>query len=327
MAKKKKRKINPRRLNPKRLGVCALILLVVAGALKTVHYFGDEKTRDFIESGIVCVIDAARENSVLPDEMIFLLDEFAQNFDFVRGNAVDAGTLDATGLALGGVPAGGSRLEFLKNRGYIVGYDNAAGNPAWVAYKVFPPETFSVGERPNFETDTRTRAKIASEDYTRSGFDRGHMAPNQAMGACYGAEGQRESFLMSNIVPQIHEVNAGLWKDLEQRILKRYTRAFGDIWVVCGPIYDAPANAKRIKGKIAVPDAFFLIVADRDESRGNALRTLAFIFPHEKNLGGDARKYLVGIREIERRTGLNFFPALDAPAQDALELKPAKTVW
>lgn len=327
MARKKRRKINPRRLNPKRLAVCALVLVVAALGLKTVHYFGDEKTRDFIESGIVSVVDAARESSVLPDEMVFLLDGFAHNFDFVRGNAVAAGTLDATGLVLGGAPEGGARLEFLKNRGYVVGYDDAAGNPAWVAYKVFPPETFSVGERPAFETDTRTRAKISSDDYTRSGFDRGHMAPNQAMGACYGEEGQRESFLMSNIVPQIHEVNAGLWKELEQRILKRYTRAFGEVWVVCGPIYDAPARARRIKGKIAVPDAFFLIVADRDESRGNALRTLAFIFPHEKKLGGNARGYLVGIREIERRTGLNFFPALDEAAQDALELKPAKTVW
>lgn len=132
---------------------------------------------------------------------------------------------------------------------------------------------------------------------------------------------------MSNIVPQLHEVNAGLWKDLEQRILKRYTRAFGEVWVVCGPIYDAPARTKRIRGKIAVPDAFFLIVADRDEERGNALRTLAFIIPHEKNPGGNARDCLVGIREIERRTGLNFFPALDESTQDALEIKPAKTVW
>lgn len=327
MAKKKKRKIKFSALNPKRLLVCAAILAAAAIGLKTVHFFGNEKTRDFIESGIVCGIDAVRECSATPDEMVFLLDKFASCFDFVRGNGVDAGTLDATGLVLGGAPESAARLEFLKNRGYVVGYDDANGNPAWVAYKVFQPRSFDVGARPNFETDARTRAKISPDDYTRSGFDRGHMAPNQAMGACYGDDGQKESFLMSNIVPQLHEVNAGLWKDLEQRILKRYTRAFGEVWVVCGPIYDAPARTKRIRGKIAVPDAFFLIVADRDEDRGNALRTLAFIIPHEKNPGGNARDCLVGIREIERRTGLNFFPALDESTQDALEIKPAKTVW
>lgn len=327
MAKSRRRKISPLKLNFRRLVVCALALAVAAGGLKLVHFFGDEDTRDAIEGGIVQVIDVARECPATPDEMVFLLDEIAHRLPFVRGRGVDAGTLDATGLVLGGVPASSKPLLLLKNRGYVVGYDETTANPAWVAYKVFPPKSFETGVRPDFEPDLRTRSRVAPADYARSGYDRGHMAPNQAMGACYGDAAQRESFLMSNIVPQLHEVNAGLWKELEQRILKRYTRAFGDVWVVCGPLYGERSRAKPLKGKIAVPDAFFLVVADRDETCGNALRTLAFVVPHEKNLDGNARAYLTSIREIERRSGLDFFSALDAATQDALELKPAKTVW
>jgi len=328
MAKKRKaRKINPRKLNFKRLAICAGVLAVAALGIKTVHFFGDEETKDTIESGIVSVIDIVRECPATPDEMVFLLDGIAQHLPFVYGQSVDAGTLDATGFVLGGSPESKTSLNFLKNRGYIVGYDNAAGNPAWVAYKVFPPKSFETEDRPAFETDTRSRARVEPSDYTRSGYDRGHMAPNQAMGGCYGEAAQRESFLMTNIVPQLHEVNAGVWKDLEQRILKRYTHAFGEVWVLCGPIYNKEKNQRKLKGKVVVPDAFFMIVADRDEERRNALRTLGFIIPHEKGIDGNARAHLASIREIERRSGLNFFRELDEITQNALELKPAKTIW
>lgn len=328
MAKKRKlRKINPRKLSFKRLIICAGILTVAALGLKTVHFFGDTETKDSIESGIVTVIDLARECPATPDEMVFLLDEIAHRLPFVYGESVDTGTLDTTGLALGGSPQSSKPLSFLKNRAYIVGYDNDAGNPAWVAYKVFFPKNFESEERPTFETDFRTRSRVAPSDYTNSGFDRGHMAPNQAMSVCYGETAQRESFLMSNIVPQIHEINAGVWKDLEQRILKRYTRAFGDVWVICGPLYNKEIRARKLKGKIRVPDAFFMIVADRDENRGNALRTLGFIVPHQKDISNNARKYLSSIREIERRSGLNFFPEFDDSVQNEIEQNPAKTIW
>ncbi len=325
---KKRKKPRLRKLNPKRLGICALILCALLLGVKIGHYFGDEKTRDAIEGGVVFFVDAGRECSLLPDEARVLLDGLAHLFPLVHGNFVDAGTAaDTSALVIGGVPASAQNLRLLKNTGYLSGYDDTAGNPAWVAYKVFEPKSFETGTRPAFETDLRTRARVSPEDYTHSRFDRGHMAPNQAMGACYGEVGQRESFLMSNIVPQLHEVNAGLWKDLEQRILKRFTRSLGEIRVLCGPIYDAPATTKKLRGKVAVPDAFFLVVVDCDESRGNALHTLAFIIPHQKNLSNDARKYLVSIREIERRTGLNFFPQLEPAVQDALETVPAKAVW
>lgn len=328
MAGKRRRKISARRLNLRRLVVCACLLGAAALAVKTAHRFGDAETRETIERGTAFAIDALRECPATPDEMVFLLDAFAHELDFVRGTAVDAGDLDATGLTLGGVPESARRLDFLKNKGYVVGYDDARGNPAWVAYKVFPPPSFETGARPDFETDGRTRARVSPEDYAHSGFDRGHMAPNQAMGACYGTEGQRESFLMSNIVPQLHAVNAGVWKDLEQRILKRYTRLCGAVWVVCGPLYrDDARRTRKLNGKVSVPDAFFLVIADRDEERGNAVRALAFVIPHAADADGNAKEYLVPVREIERLSGLNFFPDLERAAQDALELPAAKTVW
>ena len=76
----------------------------------------------------------------------------------------------------------------------------------------------------------------------------------------------------------------------------------------------------------AIPDAFFLIVVDREEDSG-ALRSLAFLVPHEEAPKNDPKRYLTSIDAIEQATGLDFFSRLPETAQDALEARTAKAVW
>ena len=88
-----------------------------------------------------------------------------------------------------------------------------------------------------FFTDPRTAARVESADYSESGYDRGHMAPNYAIGTRYGAAAQEETFKMSNVCPQRHRLNAGLWKDLETKIADNYTGRYGQVWVIDGPVF------------------------------------------------------------------------------------------
>jgi endonuclease G len=306
-------------------------ILVIASGLKTAHYFGSPQTREAIERGTLAFIDLARESSLLPAETVFWLDALALNLPLVYGTSVDPGVaLEADALVLAGTPLADRRLTFLENDAYLVGYDEQRGNPAWCAYRVFEAKKEAPDRPESFETDRRTRARVATELYVRSGFDRGHMAPNHAIAVCYGAAAQAQTFLMSNVVPQRHGLNAGVWKSLEQRVLKRYTRQFGDVWVVCGPVYYSD-NPKRLAAKKrgvvpAIPDAFFLIVVDREEASG-ALRSLAFLVPHEDSPKNDPKRYLVSIDAVEQATGLDFFSRLPETAQFALEARVAKTAW
>src|SRR5690606_15577773 len=144
-----------------------------------------------------------------------------------------------------GIPVSEQKLTVLKNKGYLVGYDEQRRNPAWVAYRVFPPTSFHPPQRPEeFQADRRTRAQIQPHDYRRSGYDRGHMAPNLAIALLYGPEAQRETFLMSNILPQTPELNRGVWKRLEARIIRRYATRFQEVWIIVGPIYSADSFTK-----------------------------------------------------------------------------------
>lgn len=215
-------------------------------------------------------------------------------------------------------------LRVLVNEGYVVGYDDARGNPAWAAYRMRDLTTIPrTPPRPDsFEIDRRTVARISPDTYTGSGYDRGHLAPNYAIATRYGPAAQQETFLMSNITPQRHALNAGLWKTLEQKIATNYPARYGEVWVFAGPIFgDRP---RLLRSGVQIPEAFFLIVVDEHEGK---LRTLSLIVPQDAPAGGDAEAYVTTIDEIELRTELDFLHELDDPAEREVEQLHASRVW
>jgi len=247
------------------------------------------------------------------------------------GEARTATTSSDLHYFYGGAPKSQSApLRVLENTGYAVGYSDARGNPLWAAYRVSDRPVSEAPPRPDkFVVDKRTAARVTPAAYTGSGYDRGHLAPNYAIALHHGARAQEETFLMSNIIPQRHGLNAGLWKKLEQKIARNYPGRFGDVWVLAGPIFGAQPQrigqgiATRANAPVAVPEACYMILVDENEGR---LRTLAFIFPQQPR-SDNLADYLTTIDEIEARTGLDFFSALPAAAEQALEGSKASRVW
>ncbi len=227
----------------------------------------------------------------------------------------------------GGWPAQGLEpscpVTLLENMSYVVGYSDAMQNPLWVAYRVFDVPYLESGKRPShFRIDRRTEAKVSHDDYTRSGYDRGHMAPNYAIATRYGSVGQRETFLMSNVIPQVPRVNRYFWRDLEWRVARRYGRYFGEVWVLTGPVFTEPVG--RLDSGIPIPSGYYKIIVDED---GDGLRVLAFLV--ESGLPPYARlkSRLVSVDKLEALTGLDFFPELAENKQAQLEAQPAGRLW
>jgi endonuclease G len=241
--------------------------------------------------------------------------------DYVAGVAVGDTTHNYAGVpqpVLGRTP-----LRVLANTGYVVGYSDELGNPLWAAYRVRDAEPREPASRPDeFVVDMRTVARIDPDVYTRSGYDRGHLAPNFVMATHFGSQAQRETFLMSNIMPQKHGLNAGLWKQLEQRIAKNYPGRFGEVWVLAGPVFGA--RPEKLRRRVAVPEACYMIVVDEGEGR---VRAQAFLLPQEPPEKAALADYLTNIDEIERRTGLDFLSELPDPAESVLEARAVERVW
>lgn len=127
---------------------------------------------------------------------------------------------------------------------------------------------------------------------------------------------------MSNITPQRHALNAGVWKQLEMKIATSYPARYEEVWVIAGPIFGE--RPKELRGIVQVPEAFFLIVIDEHEGK---LRTMAFIIPQEASSEVSPDRYLTSIDEIERRTGLDFLPDLDDVTETEIEGVVAARVW
>jgi len=214
-------------------------------------------------------------------------------------------------------------VRVLGNTGYVVGYSDALGDPLWAAYRVADVELKEPPPRPDaFVPDLRTVARIDSQVYNNSGYDRGHMAPNYAIATRYGQRAQEETFQLSNICPQRHTLNAGVWKQLEHRIATNYAGRFGEVWVLAGPVFGA--SPEKLRRRVAIPDSFYMIVVDESDGR---VRAEAFLFPQKAPATARMDDYLASVDEIEKRTGLDFLSELPDEAENALEARKVERAW
>jgi endonuclease G len=301
MARKKSSAAFPRALRRTKVFVVAnLVLWGLIGG----WYLFQPPTRKEEVSRLVSNWADGRKN-VTAFEVAWDLWQIYGSSDFVDGaQALPANSSAAQAHVYGGILPQSTRkvLRILANEGYLIGYSEALGNPLWAAYRVHDVENLNAPKRPDeFRVDGRTTARIEPADYTRSGYDRGHLAPNYAIATRYGKAAQEETFLMSNITPQKHALNAGLWRELEQKIATSYPARFGEVWILAGPIFgETPARLQR---RVAVPEAFFMAP------------------------NAEIENYAVSIDEIEARAGLDFLSELPDETENALEMRRVSRVW
>ncbi|MBP5511423.1 MAG: DNA/RNA non-specific endonuclease [Kiritimatiellae bacterium] len=217
-------------------------------------------------------------------------------------------------------------ILLLTRTGYTAGYSPSLRHPVWVAYKTFPYDTpLTPPEiRPKgFSQDKEAPRSPKTSDYARSGYDRGHMAPNLAIAGRYGKTAQEETFLLSNICPQRPGLNQGPWYEMEYRLSEVWPFRYGEVWIVVGTV---KGEAKRtLKGGIDVPSAFYQIALAKGGD--GKLRTQAVLMPQTVSRHAYARSRLVSVRELEALTGLDFFPALPPETQEALEAETPSRLW
>ena len=130
----------------------------------------------------------------------------------------------------------------------------------------------------------------------------------------WNRDAMNETFLFTNICPQVHGLNAGAWNDLELAC-RSWARKYGDVYIACGPIYEGtPRTIGR--NRVAVPTAFFKVILCM---RGQgAPKSIGFIYPNAST----SRKmfsYAMSVDEVERRTGIDFFTNLEDNTEETVE--------
>lgn len=217
--------------------------------------------------------------------------------------------------------------RIFRNEAYMVGYSDIRGNPLWVAYKLkqVPLNAPHLKRPDNFSTDIRNLTFIKSSDYTSSGYDRGHMAPNHAISVLYGKTAQEETFLMTNITPQKPNLNQKIWQKLEEMELNKFTDEFKEVWVYTGPIFNKETQRLKSSFFVEIPDAFYKIYIGIKED--NTFKTLSFVIPQNVKPQEKIEKFAVSIQDIEKLSGFDFLHELEDNLEHDVESKIDFTGW
>ncbi len=197
--------------------------------------------------------------------------------------------------------------------GFAVGFSNEKKQALWVIYKLTAEELgdFGIKRTNRFRPDPEIAASALPADYTKSGYDRGHLAPAADM--AFSLQTMQDSFVMSNMSPQKPQFNRGIWKRLEEQI-RDFAVVEKEIYVVTGPIFLPEDTITIGSNQVAVPSYYYKVVYDLTPPR----KMIGFILPNE---GGkkSLRDFAVTVDAVEKATGLDFFSLVPKTEQDALE--------
>ena len=195
-------------------------------------------------------------------------------------------------------------------RAYFVAYDAAAKIPNYVAYTLTPSNAIGCWPRTNaFVADASVKGGATPADYAGTGYDKGHAVPDGDLS--WDQQVEYESFLMTNMYPQLGGLNRGIWKLLETSVRGWAVQRQNTYTIYVGAVYNT-ATDKKIGNGVVVPTGFYKIVINQQT------REIAgWYFKHEGGQGNDLTKVRASIAAIQQKAGVQFqFP------QGTTELAP-----
>ena len=211
--------------------------------------------------------------------------------------------------------------QIVHHEGYSLSYSEPHEQAEWVAYELKKSHLSNTNfKRPYFEIDKAISTGAADwKNYKNSGYDRGHLCP--AGDRVYSKFVYEETFLTSNISPQKHDFNSGIWNTLEQKV-RYWASKYDGVFVVTGGVLKGKMKTIGYE-KVAVPDRFYKILID---SNSGNIKMIAFLIPHE-NSNKPLCEFVVSVDDIENLTGIDFFPQLEDSLENKLEASSSYKDW
>lgn len=211
----------------------------------------------------------------------------------------------------------------LVRRSFILSYNKARGGANWVTWHLSKSDLGDAERSNAFAPDTSLPRDwwIKPLDYKGSGYDQGHMCPSEDRTDTDA--NNRETFLMSNMLPQIDRLNRVTWRSLEAYTQKIVRSKGNEAYIYAGCYGDKG----KIKGKITVPTNCFKIVVLLPEGNNDLKRidrtttVIAVNMPNDREIKNDWKNYLTTVDELEELTGYDFLSTLNDDDEAFLESK------
>ena len=201
-----------------------------------------------------------------------------------------------------------------RNYSFYWDYDHKVS--LWVAYPLNPWNIGTYRKR----TDAWGYDPLLPEDkqaYIGSayggGWSRGHQIPSADRLGTY--DNNAMTFYSTNMTPQDYEFNGGIWAKLEGSV-RNLCKKSDTLYVVTGCVLGSnPSIIRDRKGKtIAVPIAYYkaLLFYSKKSSlaKYSHYSGCGVYMEHSSKLAGSPKDYTMTIKELEQKTGIDFFANL-----------------
>jgi endonuclease G len=216
----------------------------------------------------------------------------------------------------------------IERKQYVISYNPKLNAPNWVAWQL---NAGWYGDTPRksgkFITDTTLPAgfeRIVHDDYTRSGYDRGHVVRSEERTA--SEDDNRSTFLMTNVFPQTPTLNQQTWLSLEYECERLCKTEGKELYVIAGGVFSK--QPLRLNGKVAVPDSCWKIVVILDKGQkakdiSSSTKVIAVMMnngQYDKS-NNSWELYKTTINAIEKSTGYDFLRDLPDALEEQIESK------
>lgn len=239
-------------------------------------------------------------------------------------------------LKKNGLPKTTDKEEIINHLAMSLVYSEQHEQAKWVAHIILPDIINGKEGRTNdFREDSLIKTGSATEKdyflkekkedgtyvYDGFGYDRGHLAPSADFK--WSKKALSESYLYSNMSPQLGDFNRGKWGDLED-IFRGYIvmNQNTQLYVVSGPLLnDSLPAIERGVNKVSIPNYYFKVIVDLTNNKA-----IGFIMPNKK-IEYPLSSFALSINEVEKATGIDFFFALDDDLEEKLESQNNYKDW
>ncbi len=196
--------------------------------------------------------------------------------------------------------------------GFAVMYSGVSRTPLWSAEYLTRKrlqQAKQIDREDSFHEESQLPQSMRAQlsDYSGSGYDRGHLAPNGDMA---NRSQQYDSFSLANIAPQSPRNNRYIWRNIESAT--RYlTQQYGEVYTVTGVAF-TDKKAKQLAGRVLVPSHFFKAVYIPVSNQAGV-----YYAPNDES----ERIEIISIDELTAKIGIDVLPVLDAKTKaQALDL-------
>lgn len=208
-----------------------------------------------------------------------------------------------------------NKTQALCMDGFAVMYSGVSRTPMWSAEHLTRKrlqQAKQIDREDSFHEESRLptsmRAKLS--DYSGSGYDRGHLAPNGDMA---NRSQQYDSFSLANIAPQSPRNNRYIWRNIESAT--RYlTQQYGEVYTVTGVAF-TDKKTKQLAGRVLVPSHFFKAVYIPATNQAGV-----YYAPNDES----ERIEIISVDKLAAEIGIDVLPVLDAQTKAQAFALPLK---